>query len=184
MRSCFCGWYYRCQSDRQTLVVIPSVHHTNESSFSAIQLITDTKSFHVPFSCSDFQKQGNHIRIAGSRFGKEGITPDIQTPELHATGSVRFGPFTPSGYDIMGPFRYVPFLQCRHRVYSMQHCVDGTLLINGTPYLLENAIGYLEGDRGYSFPRNYVWTQCSFPDGAWRVRLWLPPCPSSSPSLF
>lgn len=24
----------------------------------------------------------------------------------------------------------------------------------------------MEGDRGYSFPRNYVWTQCSFPDGA------------------
>ena len=40
------------------------------------------------------------------------------------------------------------------------------LSINGTPYVFQNAIGYIEGDRGYSFPPKYVWTQCSFPDGA------------------
>lgn len=66
----------------------------------------------------------------------------------------------------MGPFRYVPFMQCRHSIYSMRHSIDGTLSINGTPYLFQNAIGYMEGVRGYSFPMNYAWTQCSFPDGA------------------
>lgn len=166
MLNYFCGWYFRCQSDWQTLAVIPSVHRTKESKFCAIQLITDTQSFHVPFPYSDFQKQGNQISIAGNRFGKEGIMLDIQTPELRANGSVRFGPFTPIKYDIMGPFRYVPFMQCRHSVYSMRHSVDGTLSINGTPYEFQNAIGYIEGDRGYSFPRKYVWAQCSFPAGA------------------
>ena len=29
-----------------------------------------------------------------------------------------------------------------------------------------SAVGYLEGDRGHSFPKEYAWTQCSFPDGA------------------
>ena len=66
----------------------------------------------------------------------------------------------------MGPFRYVPFMQCRHSVFSMRHPVDGILSINGTPYEFQNAIGYMEGDRGYSFPTKYAWTQCSFPDGA------------------
>jgi len=166
MRNYFCGWYFRCQSEQQTLAVIPSVHRTRESKFCAIQLITDTQSFHIPYPYFDFHRKGDQINIAGNCFGKEGITLDIQTPDLHATGSIRFGPFTPIRYDIMGPFRYVPFMQCRHSVFSMRHSVDGMISINGTPYIFENAIGYLEGDRGYSFPSKYAWTQCSLPDGA------------------
>lgn len=166
MHNYFYGWYFRCQSDQQTLAVIPSVHRTEKSKFCTIQLITDTQSFHVPFPCFDLQKQNNQICIAGNRFGKEGITLDIRIPDLHATGSVRFGSFTPIKYDIMGPFRWVPFMQCRHSVYSMRHSVDGMLFINGTPFVFHDAIGYVEGDRGYSFPCKYAWTQCSFPDSA------------------
>ena len=166
MRNYFCGWYFRCLSDWQTLAVIPSIHQTRESKYCAIQLITDTQSFHIQFPYSNFHKTSDQISIAGNRFGKEGITLDIHTLDLHAAGSVRFGSFTPIQYDIMGPFRYVPFMQCRHSVFSMRHAVDGILSINGTPYMFENAIGYMEGDRGYSFPSKYTWTQCSFPDGA------------------
>ena len=166
MHNYFRGWYVRCQSDRQTLAAIASLHRTKEAKYCAIQLINDTESFHVPFPYSDFQKQNSQICIAGNRFAKGGITLDIQTPELRANGSVRFGPFAPIKYDIMGPFRFVPFMQCRHRVFSMRHSVDGTLSINGTPYVFHDAVGYMEGDRGYSFPRKYVWTQCSFPAGA------------------
>lgn len=166
MRSYFCGWYFRCQSGQQTLAIIPSVHKTENSNFCAIQLITDTESFHVEFPFSAFQKHDNQITIVENRFGKDGIHLDIQTPSLRANGSMRFGPFTPIRYDIMGPFRFVPFMQCRHSVYSMRHCVDGEITVNGTPYLFQNAIGYIECDRGYSFPQEYVWTQCSFPNGA------------------
>ena len=48
----------------------------------------------------------------------------------------------------------------------MCHLVDGMLSINGTRYEFQDDIGYIEGDRGYSFPSKYVWTQCSFPGGA------------------
>jgi len=44
--------------------------------------------------------------------------------------------------------------------------VDGEININGTPFVFQNAIGYIEGDRGYSFHREYVWTQRSFPKGS------------------
>lgn len=166
MRNDFCGWYFRCQSDSQTLAAIPSVHRTGEENFCAIQLITDTQSFSVKLPRSDFQKQDGVIRIAGNRFQKEGITLDIHIPDLQAAGSLRFGTLTPIRYDIMGPFRYVPFMQCRHGVFSMRHRVDGTCLINGVPYEFQDSIGYIEGDRGCSFPSRYVWTQCSFPDGS------------------
>lgn len=166
MRDYFCGWYFRCQSPSQTLAVIPAVHKTKGQRSCSIQLITDSGSWNVPFPWSAFQETADHIEIAGSRFGKQGIRLELHTPQLTAAGSLTFGPFTPIRYDIMGPFRYVPFMECRHSVFSMKHCVNGRLLINGVPYGFRNGIGYLEGDRGFAFPKEYVWTQCSFPEGS------------------
>ena len=51
--SYFCGWYYRCQSNKQTLAIIPSVHKTKDSAFCTIQVITDTHAFHVQFPYDD-----------------------------------------------------------------------------------------------------------------------------------
>lgn len=166
MRTYFCGWYYRCQSEHQTLAIIPSIHKTKDSEFCTIQLITDTSAFHAQFPLSDFQKGGTGIRIGKNRFGDDGIHLDIQTSECKATGDLRFGTFTPIKYDIMGPFQYVPFMQCRHSVYSMRHTVNGKLSVNGVAFPFQDAVGYLEGDRGRSFPKEYAWTQCSFPDGS------------------
>jgi len=166
MRNYFCGWYYRCQSDCQTLAVIPSFHKARAGDFCMIQLITDTESFHVQLPCSDYEESSGQMTIADSQFGMDGITLDIETADLSVTGSLRFGTLTPIQYDIMGPFRYIPYLQCRHSVFSMRHCVDGELRINDKTYVFQNATGYMEGDRGYSFPREYVWTQCSFSNGA------------------
>ncbi len=162
----FCGWYYRCQSVNQTFAIIPSVHKTGERDFCTIQLITDTNAYHAQFPYDDFQKNDDTICIGNNRFGKSGVSLDIHTHQFRVAGSVRFGAFTPIRYDIMGPFQYVPFMQCRHSVYSMHHRVDGQIRVNGVPYVFQNAVGYLEGDRGHSFPKDYVWTQCSFPEGA------------------
>lgn len=166
MGSCFCGWYFRCQSGEQTLALIPSVHKTRESDFCAVQVLTDSQSFSFPFPYSDFAKVGRQIRMGANRFGADGITLDLQGPDCRISGSLRFGPFTPIAYDIMGPFRFVPFLQCRHSVFSMGHRVDGEIRLGDTSLVFHNALGYCEGDRGYSFPREYVWSQCFFPEGA------------------
>ena len=131
--SYFCGWYYRCQSDTQTLAIIPSVHKTKDGDHCAIQLIMDAEAFHVPFPYRDFRKDRSQIEIGSNRFEDAGIHLDIHTPELHAIGDLRFGPFSPLRYDIMGPFRYVPFMQCRHSVFSMKHTIHGEISINGTP---------------------------------------------------
>lgn len=162
----FSGWYFRCQSDSQTLAIIPSVHKTKECNFCTIQLITDAGALHARFPYDDLLKSKDEIRIGNNCFGKSGVALDIHTPRFHAEGSVRFGNFTPIRYDIMGPFQYVPFMQCRHSVYSMHHRVDGEIRLNGFPYVFQNAVGYMEGDRGRSFPKEYVWTQCSFPEGS------------------
>lgn len=166
MRNYFCGWYFRCQSEIQTLAIIPSFHKTKEDSFCTIQFITDKEAFNLQFPYSDYHKDANQITIADNRFARDGITLDIKTVALCANGSIRFSDFTPLRYDIMGPFKYVPFMQCRHSVFSMRHSADGEIILNGTPFVFRNAIGYIEGDRGHSFPSKYVWTQCSFSEGS------------------
>ena len=90
MRGSFYGWYLKCQSDTQTLAVIPAVHKAGRIQTCSIQILTDS---------------------------------DIRTATFN---------------------------------------VD----INGQEYSFQNALGYWEGDRGKSFPKRYIWTQCCFPEGS------------------
>ena len=162
----FCGWYFKCQSDAQTLAVIPAVHRTNGEKSCSIQLITETASWNLCFPYSDFQKNASFIAIGKNQFREQGIVLNLHSSELSASGFLQFGKFTPIRYDIMGPFRYIPFMECRHSVFSMKHSVTGKIIVNGIPYTFRDDVGYLEGDRGRSFPKEYAWTQCSFHDGA------------------
>lgn len=57
-------------------------------------------------------------------------------------------------------------MECRHSVVSMRHYVNGSICVNGEEYCFRNALGYIEGDRGRSFPKEYVWTQCFFDGGS------------------
>lgn len=162
----FYGWYFKCQSDTQTLAVIPAVHRTRRTSTCSVQVITENQSWTVEYPAEEFRKKGRMISICKNRFGERGIRLAVCVPGLTVRGKLNFGPLFPLKYDIMGPFSFVPFLECRHSIWSMKHRVWGTVYINGTAYSFNGAEGYWEGDRGRSFPREYIWTQCSFPEGA------------------
>lgn len=166
MQGFFYGWYLKCQSDTQTLAVIPAVHKTKGKRTCSIQIITDSDAYTVTFPAAAFHRWGTNIFINENRFNKKGIRLLVQTSELNAKGKLYFGPLSPLKYDIMGPFALVPFMECRHSVWSMRHLVRGTVYINGQKYSFQNACGYWEGDRGYSFPKEYIWTQCCFPGGS------------------
>lgn len=59
----------------------------------------------------------------------------------------------------MGPFSYVPFMECNHAILSMENNIQGVLEINNDKMDFNNSIGYIEKDWGYSFPKNYIWCQ-------------------------
>lgn len=166
MDGTFYGWYFKCQSDTQTLSIIPAVHETGKKRTCSIQIITENGAWTVPFSGSAFHRIGQNISIEKNRFGKNGIRLAIRERELRVHGKLSFGPLSPLKYDIMGPFALIPFLECRHSVWSMRHTVSGIVFISGQKYLFRNACGYWEGDRGQSFPKAYVWTQCFFKGGS------------------
>lgn len=162
----FYGWYLKCQSDTQTLAVIPAVHNTGDKRACSIQVITDNDAWTVVFPADSFRRTKRNMFIGENRFGEKGIYLAIRTPQAAIRGKLEFGPLSPLKYDIMGPFAFVPFMECRHSVLSMYHSVRGNVCINEKKYSFENAIGYWEGDRGRSFPKEYLWTQCFFECGA------------------
>ncbi len=168
MKEYFGGWYFKCRSEEGTVAVISAMHRTNGISTASIQVITDDGTWNIPYPITDYSSgKGNFpVTIGNNSFSSEGMILDISSEDFTAKGEVKFGPFTPIKGDIMGPFRFVPFMECRHSVISMRHTVDGELCINGKTYIFKNGKGYIEGDRGTSFPERYVWTHAFTPDGS------------------
>lgn len=162
----FYGWYLKCQSSTQTLAVIPAIHNTGNKRTCSVQLITDNDTWTVMFPADDFKRTKRNIFIGENRFSEKGIRLAICTQQVTVRGNVEFGPLSPLKYDIMGPFALAPLMECRHSIWSMRHSVRGDMYINGQKYFFRDAWGYWEGDSGRSFPKEYIWTQCFFPDGA------------------
>lgn len=166
MKGYFYGWYFKCQSDTQTLAIIPAIHGAGRERTCSVQFITDDNVYMVTFSGEIFCRKGDSIIIGKNRFGKQGIQLEICEPDLCIRGKINFGELQPIKYDIMGPFVLVPFMECRHSVWSMRHHIKGKVYINGKKFDFDKGVGYWEGDRGRSFPKEYAWTQCIFPGGS------------------
>lgn len=167
MNNYFKGWYFKAQNPRQTVALIPAMHIDEEGQKSAsIQIIADHGVWNICFPYEQFSCRRNklQVKIGENIFFDQGLTLSIKTDEITACGNLKFGPLSPIGYDIMGPFRFVPFMECRHSVFSMTNMVSGLLSINGHAYRFDNDAGYIEDDRGRSFPEAYAWTQCNFFD--------------------
>ena len=149
-----------------TVAFIVAYHITNNVKSCSLQVITDGGAWNVDYPFADFHMDENGVTMGPNVFTKQGCHLDIRADGLRLQGDLSFGEFTPIAYDIMGPFKYVPFMECRHSVFSMHHRVDGQLSINEEAFRFENGDCYIEGDRGNSFPKEYLWTQCCFPQGS------------------
>lgn len=61
--------------------------------------------------------------------------------------------------NIMGPFTYIPNMECNHGVVSMSHDINGLVKLNDEIWNFKNDKGYIEKDWGTSFPQRYIWIQ-------------------------
>lgn len=162
----FKGWYFKCSSKNKTIAFIPAFHSRNNNETASLQIITDENSYNLSFPFLEYSEKPLYIRIGNNVFSENGIIINIKSDKLTVKGNLQFGKFSPIGYDIMGPFKYIPFMQCRHSVYSMRHQVSGYLTVNNQHINFQSGIGYMEGDCGTSFPNRYIWTQCFFGNGS------------------
>ncbi len=153
MKPYYEGWYLKQQQGDAMLAVIPG--RAQDRAF--IQIITSNTSHYVEYPLETFRKD-DRMRVGGSLFSPDGIDVDVRTPDVELRGRLRYRGRTPLRYDIMGPFALLP-METKHTVFSMRHRVDGEVEYNGRTLTFRDGAGYMEGDRGHSFPSSYTWVQ-------------------------
>ena len=167
----FEGWYFKHQNPRgKTLALIPAFHIDREGCRTAsLQVISKDQAWWLEYPASQLQisRRPFQVQIGQSSFGEQGIDLHIQQGGLSLQGTLHYGPFSVLRSDIMGPFRFFARMQCSHGIISMGHSLSGTLELNSKRLDFSDGIGYIETDRGRSFPSKYLWTQCVWDGPEW-----------------
>ena len=165
-RPYFEGWYFKCQmKDGKTVALIPAIHKDGSGQGSAsLQVISEAGTWWLEYPEAEFHavKQPLRISLGSNTFSEEGISLQVERSGLSLQGTLRHCHLTLLQSDIMGPFRFISELECTHGVVSMGHCLEGTLTLNRETLDFSGGYGYIETDRGRSFPDKYLWTQCNW----------------------
>lgn len=165
----FEGWYFKCRTKAgKAMALIPAFHMDSRNRPSAsLQVIADSGTWWLEYPAEEFDASPEHllVRVGSNTFSEGGLELKIQRPGITLRGKLDFGPFTPLQSDIMGPFQFLPHMECTHGVISMAHSLQGKLTLNGEVLTFNGGAGYIETDRGSAFPDAYLWAQSAFSGG-------------------
>jgi len=163
----FEGWYYKVlnAAEDKAFAFIPGISMDEKGAQQAFIQILDgkkrTAEYHK-FQASEFKATGGkfEINISNNLFAKEKMMLDLPT----AKGELRFinqvsWPNQWYSPNIMGPFSFVPFMECYHGILSMDHRIEGQVKIHDETIDFTGGRGYMEKDWGHSFPSAYIWMQ-------------------------
>lgn len=162
----FEGWYFKNTNKENGISFIPGINIEKNKPKAFVQIITNDTSHFVNYNIDEFEF--NHepfiIKIGNNVFSKEGIHIDIKTKGLDINGDIKYTNNKSINTNfmnpnIMGPFSYVPFMECNHAILSMQNNANGSIKINDYEMKFDNDMGYIEKDWGISFPKTYIWCQ-------------------------
>ncbi|MCX5779916.1 MAG: tocopherol cyclase family protein [Firmicutes bacterium] len=174
----FEGWYYKLISAdyKHIYAVIPGIAlgPSPADAQAFIQVINGQTGrayfFKYPFSDFTYDQRRFAIAIGGSSFSQEAISLNLATSGLQISGELNFHDIIPFpktfiNPGIMGPYSFVPFMECYHCIVNVNHKISGELRINGHMADFSSGEGYLEKDYGKSFPREWIWIQANHFDG-------------------
>jgi len=168
-RNYFEGWYYKL-IDKQairSLAIIPGMAaDTKRHAFIQVLDGVKNKTAYVRYDISEFRysKKTFDIRIGNNSFDRNNIVLDIDSDDIRIKGKLEFenvvpypGTFTRPG--IMGPYSFVPFMECYHGIVNIHHDIRGYLETDGECIDFTGGYGYIEKDWGRSFPEAWIWLQ-------------------------
>jgi len=177
-RGFFEGWYVKLVDPAQQArwALIPGVFRgrdgedvTDEAFVQVLDGATGRSWYHR-YAATDFvaSDRGFDVRVGPNHFGTAGVRLDL--PGLR--GEVEFlsdfdpWPVTWRRPGIMGPYAWVPLMECYHGVVSFGHDLRGSLDAEGTRQDFTGGRGYIEKDWGRAFPAGYVWMHSNHLAGA------------------
>ncbi|MDD4967917.1 MAG: tocopherol cyclase family protein [Paludibacter sp.] len=163
----FEGWYFKVVTADETnaFAFIPGIAMDENGKQQAFIQVMDgkkrTAEYHK-FDADEFKPKAGkfEIEIGSNFFSNDTMRLDIPTTsgQLQFTDSI---PWPNQWYSpgIMGPYSFVPYMECYHGILSMDHRIEGQLTIHGETIDFSNGRGYMEKDWGQSFPSAYFWMQ-------------------------
>lgn len=164
----FEGWYFKNTNGKKGISFIPGIHINHTMSKAFIQVITSQSSYYIDYDIKDYQfnQEPFFIKIGNNTFSKKGINIDIEdkSQNLKIYGNIQYSNSKNIHTNfikpnIMGPFSYIPSMECNHAILSMENTAQGCININQDKITFEQDIGYIEKDWGSSFPKSYIWCQ-------------------------
>ena len=170
--SYFEGWYCKAVtadlSQAWSFILGMSTGRSGEGSSSFIQVIEGRTArtwwFEHPLADFEADSRAFRVRVGRSELSSEGLVLDEGQGEDRFAGRLSFGPlsnFPPKllSPGIMGPYSFVPFMECRHGLISLDHGLQGSFAQGGKTVDLDGGRGYMEKDWGSSMPSSWIWMQ-------------------------
>ena len=168
----FEGWYFKLidREHKVVLAVIPgiSIGQNKADSHAFVQVI-DALSGQVEyyrFPYEKFKSDKRHFDVCNgdNHFSDNEITLALANENLKDDGTLYFHdlikyPSTFFSPGIMGPFTFVPKMECYHGIVNVHHTISGQLTINDKILDMTGGYGYIEKDWGTSFPDSWIWIQ-------------------------
>jgi hypothetical protein len=163
----FEGWYFKVVNSEQTaaFAIIPGIAMDEEGHRQAFIQILDGKKQTAVYHKFDFESFSYSLDEFNISIGNNFFTADYLELDLPGiSGRLDFSSLVPwpkpwYSPGIMGPYAFVPFMECYHGIVSMDHSISGKLEVEGGEINFEDGRGYTEKDWGRSFPSAYVWMQ-------------------------
>jgi len=168
----FEGWYFKNidKEKQNALAIIPGIAFgsTNADAHAFIQILykSQEKLSYIKYDANDFKFNENkfEIEIGKNYFSSKEMTLNINEDEVSIEGRLIFDniisfPKNIFRPGIMGPFSFIPFMECYHGVVNIHHESSGCLRYNNNIINYDGGYGYIEKDWGKSFPRKWIWFQ-------------------------
>lgn len=174
----FEGWYFKLvdASEQHRYAIIPGIFLSDDPAeqHAFIQVLDGSSgdaTYHR-FAIDEFwaAQDSFDVRIGPNRFSGEGLEIELVDEGRAVSGRVDLVDVIPwpvswRSLGIMGPYGWVPRMECNHGVVSLDHRLDGSLAVNGSEIDFSGGRGYVEKDWGAAFPAGYVWIQSNHFEG-------------------
>jgi len=171
-RNYFEGWYFKHSGGTSEGVwsFIPGIALGGEKSsgYAFVQVIEGKtgKSWWFQYPAEEFHaaEAGLDIQVGKNRFTDKGIDFDLNDGTSRISGAFAYGRFSIPRFPfwspgVMGPFTFMPGMECNHGLVSLDHRVDGRIEVDGRSISIDDGRGYIEKDWGRSMPESWIWTQ-------------------------
>jgi tocopherol cyclase len=177
-RCYFEGWYWKhVTADlSESWSFIPGIARGERrgDGYAFVQAIEGATGrswwFEYPLEAFSASTRRLVVEVGQNRFSEVGMHLALSGPDGSFEGEVAFAGIvrprsSPWAPGVMGPYSFVPFMECSHGLISLHHDLAGDLRVRlpGETFTrrisFDGGNGYAEKDWGRSMPRCWIWTQ-------------------------